>query len=94
MLILYYLRWTGTPEELKQYMGRVTAISDEVDGAALKGVFVPSSEWNVALLMEATSFDKGIEVYRTYMKQYGSHPKIPLAKLELLYTFGELGYPQ
>jgi hypothetical protein len=54
---------------------------------------VPSSEWNGVLLFEGKSFDKILEVYKAYIKKYGSHPKIPLAKLELLLSFEELGYP-
>jgi hypothetical protein len=35
-----------------------------------------------------------MEIYKTYIQKYGAHPKIPVAKLELLYTFEELGYPK
>ena len=55
-------------------------------------MFAPTSEWSAVNLYEATSFEKGLEAYKTYMKRYGPHPKIPLAKVELLYTFEELGY--
>jgi len=93
VLGLYYFRWTGTSEELKEYVGRVKEIADGIEGADFKGVFVPSSEWNGVLLIEGKSFDKILEIYKAYIKKYGSHPKIPLAKLELLLSFDELGYP-
>ena len=93
MLGLYYFRWTGTSEELKEYIGRVNEIAKGIEGANFKGVFAPTSEWNAMLLREGTSFDKIMEGYKVYLKKYGAHPKIPLAKLELLLTFEELGYP-
>ncbi len=94
MLGMYYFRWVGTTEEFKEYIGRVMSICEGTEGVDFKGVFVPSSEWNAVSLVEATSFEQALEVFKTYMKKYGGHPKIPLAKLELLYTFEELGYPQ
>jgi hypothetical protein len=51
------------------------------------------AEWNGVLLFEGTSFDKILEIYKAYIKKYGAHPKVPVAKLELLLTFEELGYP-
>ena len=93
MLGLYYFRWTGTSEELKEYVGRVQEISDRIDGVNLKGVFAPSSEWNAVLLIDGANFEKILETYKTYLKKYGSHPKIPVAKLELLLTFEEIGNP-
>ena len=94
MLGLYYFRWVGKPEEFKEYVGRVASICKETPGVDFKGVFTPSSAWNAVLLLEGPSLDKGISVMKTYIQKYGSHPKIPLAKLELLFTFEELGYPQ
>ena len=93
MLTLYYFRWVGTPDEFKEYVGRVKSICDGIDGVDFKGVFAPSSEWNAALLLEAVGFEKALESYRTYIKKFGPHPKITLAKIESLYTFEELGFP-
>lgn len=93
MLGLYYFRWVGTSEEFSEYMDRVKGIADGIDDVDFKGVFVPTSEWNVVTLWEAPSMDRALEVYRTYMQKHGPHPKIPVAKMELLYTFKELGYP-
>jgi len=93
LLVLYYNNWVGTPEEFKEYIGRTKSICDGIKGVNFRGVFMPSSEWNAVLLVETTSFDKVVEAFRTYTKKYGPHPKIPLSKVELLYTFEELGYP-
>ena len=94
MLALYYFRWVGTPEEFKEYGERFTSIIDGIEGVDQKGVFAPSSEWNAVALLEAVSLEKVLEVYKTYMKKYGPPTKVPLAKLELLFTFEELGYPR
>jgi len=93
LLTLYYFNWVGTPEEFKEYVGRIKSISDGIDGLSFKGVFVPSSEWNAVLLFEAASFEKALECYTTYMKKFGRTGKIPLSKTEILFTFQELGYP-
>jgi hypothetical protein len=93
LLGLYYFNWTGTAKELKEYIGRVNEIANATEGARFKGVFAPTSEWNGVLLFEGTSFDKILGVYKAYLKKYGSHPKVPVAKLELLLTFEEVGYP-
>lgn len=94
MLGLYYFRWVGTPKEFKEYVGRVKTICDEIKGVNFKGVFLPSTEWNAVLLLEGPSFDKGLDVFKTYIKKHGPHPKIPVAKLETLFTYEELGYPK
>jgi len=91
---LYYFNWVGTGEEFSEYIARVKSIADGLDDVDFKGVFAPTSEWNAVTLWEAPGMDAALEVYRTYIKKFGSHPKIPLAKMELLYTFKELGYPQ
>ena len=93
MLGLYYFRWTGTSEELKEYVGRINEIANGIEGSSFKGVFAPASAWNGVLLFEGSSFDKVLEIYKIYMKKYGAHPKIPVAKVELLFKFEEVGYP-
>ena len=93
MLGLYYFRWVGTREEFNEYVGRIMSICEGIEGVDFKGVFAPSSEWNAVLLLEGPSLDKGISVMTTYIQKYGPHPKIPVAKLELLFTFEQLGYP-
>jgi hypothetical protein len=62
-------------------------------GVDFEGLFMPSSEWNGILLLEATSFEKALEVFMTYVKKHGLAGKVPLTKIELLYTFEGLGYP-
>ena len=91
MLGLYYFRWTGTHEELKEYVGRITDIANGIDGASFKGVFTPTSAWNGVLLFEGSSFDKVMEIYKVYVKNFGAHPRIPVAKVELLFSFEEVG---
>ena len=78
--------------ELKEYVGRVKEIADETEGASFKGVSVPTSEWNGVLLIEGASFDNVLGIYKAYIKKYGAHPKISLAKIEMLLTLEELGY--
>ena len=91
MLFLYYFRWVGTPEELKEYGERSKSVIDGVEGVDLKGVFVPSSECSAVAVMEAVSLEKVLEAWRAYIKKYGPHPKEPLAKIELLFTPEEVG---
>jgi len=62
------LNWAGTPGELKEYIGRMKSICDGIKGVELKGVYSPTSEWNYLFLLETTSYDKGLEVIRTYLK--------------------------
>jgi len=93
LLALYYFNWVGTSEEFKEYIGRIMGIAQGIEGVNFKGVFVPSSEWNAVMLIEAASFDKAMEIYKTYVQKFGPHPKTPVSKLELLCTFEELGYP-
>lgn len=93
MLGLYNFRWIGANGEFNEYVGRVKEFADGIERASFKGVFLPTSEWNSVLVIEGSNFDKILEVYNAYLKKCGSHPKVPLAKLELLLTFKEFGYP-
>jgi hypothetical protein len=45
------------------------------------------------LLFEGTSFDRILGIYKEYIKKYGSHPRVPVAKIELLFELEEVGYP-
>ena len=91
LLVLYYFRWIGTSEELQEFVTRAKSICDE-KGVKFVGLFAPTSEWNAVAVLEGPSYDKVIEAYGTYVKKYGSHPKQPIAKIEILHTFEELGY--
>jgi len=93
LLGLYYIRWTGTPKELKEYVEEVNEIANVVVGANFKGVFAPTSAWNAVLLFEGTNFNNILEIYKEYMKKYGANPKILVGKFESLLTFEEAGYP-
>ena len=88
MLILFYVRWSGTTEELKEFLRRMGDICDKMEDIELKGVYTPTSAWNAVLFFEAIRFEKGIEAYRTYHQKFGA-PKIREGKSELLYTFEE-----
>ena len=90
MLMLYYFNWAGTSEELKEFAGRIKGIIDGTEGVKFSGLFIPASEWHYALVMKATSYDKTVQVMKTYIEKYG-WAKTSLAKAELLHTFEDLG---
>jgi len=90
LLGLYYFNWAGTLGELKEYIGKMKSICDGIKGVELKGVYTPTSEWNYVFLLEMTSYDKGLEVLKTYMKKHG-HPKYTVGKVEIFHTLEELG---
>lgn len=90
MLGLYYFNWAGTPEEFKEYVGRVKSICDGIEGVEFKGLFIPTSEWHFVWLVEFTPYEKGLEILRTYRKRYGP-AKVALAKAEILHTMEEMG---
>ena len=92
MLGLYYIRWTGTSEELREYVAKVSEIANGIEGADFKGIFAPTSAWNCVLLFEGTSFENVLQVYKEYMKKYGANPRILVAKFESLFTFEEVNY--
>ena len=91
---LYYFNWAGKPEELNEFIGVVQEVFKAADEIDFKGLFVPNSEWNYAILYETASYDEAIEAFRNGMKKCGEkwQPRITLAKNELLYTREELGY--
>jgi hypothetical protein len=95
LYFIYYIRWVGTSKEFEEYLGRMKSISDGIEGVTFRGVFAPSSEWNFAFLLETSSFDRGMEIYRTYMQKYGGqHPKVTVGKLELLFSLEEVSFPK
>ena len=91
MYVLYYFRWTGTGEEMKEYVGRVNNLCNQTKGVVFRGVFIPTSEWCSVILFEGTSYDRVLGVYKAFMMKYGPSPNIPVAKVETLHTFEELG---
>ena len=90
MLMLYYFNWAGTPEELREFAGRIKGIIDGTEGVEFSGLFIPTSEWHYALVMKATSYEKTLQVMKTYIERFG-WAKTSLAKAELLHTFDDLG---
>jgi len=90
LLLLYYFNWAGTPEELKEFVGRMKTIIKETEGVEFNGLFIPTSEWHYALVMKATTYEKTLQVMKAYIKKFG-WTKTSLAKAELLHTFEDLG---
>ena len=90
MLFLYYFNWIGTPEEFKEFAERMKSIIKQTEGAEFNGFFIPTSEWHYALVMKVTSYEKSLQVMKTYIEKFG-WSKTSLAKAELLHTFEELG---
>ena len=90
MLFLYYFNWAGTPEELREFAGRMKSIIKETEGIEFNGLFIPTSEWHYALVMKASNYEKALQVMKTYVKKFG-WTKTSLAKAELLHTFEDLG---
>jgi hypothetical protein len=95
LYFIYYIRWLGTSGEFEKYLRRVENIIKGIEGVNYRGVFIPSSEWNFAFLLETSSFDQGIEIYKTYIKKYeGQNPLVLVEKLELLFTLEEIGFSE
>ncbi len=90
MLFLYYFNWAGTPEELREYAGQMKSIIKEMEGVEFTGLFIPTSEWHYVMVMKTSSYEKSLQVMKTYVKKFG-WGKASLAKVELLHTFEELG---
>ncbi len=59
--------WTGTPEEFKEYMGRVKSLSEEKEGIVFKGVFISQTEWHYTVVAEMGSLDLDIEFKRKFL---------------------------
>ena len=90
MLFLYYFNWAGTPEELSEFVGRMKGIIKDTAGVEFNGIYIPTSEWHYAMVMNTPSYEKALQVMKTYVKKFG-WGKASLAKVELLHTFEELG---
>ena len=90
MLFLYHFNWAGAPEELREYAGQMKSIIKGTEGVEFVGLFIPTSEWHYALVINTSSYEKALQVMKTYVKKFG-WGKASLAKVELLHTFDELG---
>ncbi len=90
MLFLYRFNWAGTSDELREYVEQMKSIIKGSEGVKLTGLFIPTSEWHYALVMDTSSYEKALQVMKTYVKKFG-WGKASLAKVELLHTFEELG---
>jgi hypothetical protein len=90
------MKWIGTYNEFKQYLTTVKDVSGAVSGMTFKGVYIPSDEWNYTLLFDLEQYANALDVYQTFIKKYAQpdvRSNIAYAKLTLLHTFEELGYP-
>jgi hypothetical protein len=90
LLFLYYFNWAGTSDEFREFAGRIKSIIEGTEGVELNGFFIPTSEWNYVLVMKAASYEKSLQVMKTYIERYG-WAKTSLSKAELFHTFEELG---
>ena len=96
MLMLYNIKWKGSFNEFKEYTARVKEVTSTVQGMTLKGIYVPSEAWNYTMLFELTDYASMLKVYQTFVKKYlqvDAPSTIELAKMTLLHSFEELGYP-
>ncbi len=89
-MLLYYFNWAGTPEELSEFAGRMKSIIEGTKDVQFNGLFVPTSEWHYVLVMKSKSYDKTLQVMKTYIEKFG-WAKTSLAKAEILHTFEDLG---
>jgi len=62
---------------------------DGVEGVDLVGIFFPTSEWHCVMAWNATSYEKALQAYKTYLEKYG-RPKTSLGKVESFHTSEEL----
>jgi hypothetical protein len=91
LLVLYYFNWAGTSEEFKEFAGRAKSQVEGVEGVNLVGIFFPTSEWHCVMVWNATSYEKVLQSFKTYMEKYG-RPKTALGKIELFHTPEELPF--
>jgi hypothetical protein len=90
LLMLYYFNWAGTSEEFREFAGRIKSIIKGIEGVEFSGLFIPTSEWHYVLVMKAKSYEKSLQVMKTYIEKFG-WLKTSLAKAELFHTFEDLG---
>jgi hypothetical protein len=90
LLFLYYFNWAGTPEEFKEFGGRMKKIIKGTEGVEFNGIFIPTSEWHYVLIMKATNYEKTVQVMKTYIQKFG-WAKTSLAKAEIFHSFEDLG---
>ena len=83
MLFLYYFNWAGTPEELKEFACQIKSIIKGTEGIEFNGLFMPISEWHYVMVMKTTSYEKTLQVMKSYIEKF-AWSKTFLAKVELL----------
>lgn len=90
LLILYYFKWLGNLNELKEYIEHLKRITGKIEGVKIDEILMPSNGWNFIIAYKATDLDTVIEVHKEYQIRYGPS-KALLYKIELMYTPQELG---
>ncbi len=91
MFVLHYFNWAGTPEDFKEFARIVKDEFSKAEGVNLIGIFVPTSEWHYVIVWDSKTYEKVLQIYRTYAEKYG-RLKIALGKLELLHTLEEIPF--
>ena len=71
MLFLYHFNWAGTPEELREYVVQMKSIIKGTEDVKFMGLFIPTTEWHYALVMDTPSYEKALQVMKSYVKKFG-----------------------
>ena len=84
MIVLYSYRWIGSVDDHNEFYDRVKAIFDEIDGATLRGPYMPNTEFTGTWIMETDTFEKVLAGYNTYQDKYGPNPSVTVQKYDIL----------
>lgn len=87
MLIVRYLRWTGSHDEFRDYANNLRDVCDEFGDVSLRGLYEPYNEWHYVMLFEATNNERFLEAIHENSVRNGRSPHISLIKVDLLFPF-------
>jgi hypothetical protein len=87
MIVMRYIRWSGTEAEFRDYAEKAKAAYSEVEGVSLLGVYEPYSEWHYVMMIEAPSNERFLEALHRNTEKNGRCPHISLIKADLLFPF-------
>ncbi|UCF07757.1 MAG: hypothetical protein JSW28_08975 [Thermoplasmata archaeon] len=85
MLAIVHLNWRGTNEEFQAVCKHVKEIIVNTQGIELVGLYVPSNDWNYAVVYKVKSFTNFLDyqkIVREKLRQENLN-KIPKRELEL-----------
>jgi hypothetical protein len=91
LLVLHYFNWTGTSEELKEFVNLVKNLAVGLGGISLLGIFIPTSEWHYVIVWNTTTYEEALQTYKKYSEKYGPL-KISLGKIEMFHTLEEIPF--